>query len=243
MLSAFRKVLPNEDCIFFGDTKNMPYGEKTKEQLISYSEKAFEFFEKMDVKAVVMACNTTSAVVYEELKDKYNFKLYPLIQSVAKILSGMKLKSVGVFATSATVNSKAYSKNINKYNPSTKVIEIDCPQWVKFVENDMVNSIEARVSVEKHLEKMLSFSPEKIVLGCTHYPFLTEVLSMYADEDMFINPADIYVDFIKDDLKKHNMLNPSEKNGIDKFYVSSEPDKFIAAGKRFYDVKDCKLVS
>ena len=114
----------------------MPYGEKTKEQLIEYSSKAFEFFESKNVKAVVMACNTTSAVVYEDLKDKYQFKLYPLIQSVSKVFGDMQVKSLGVFATPATINSHAYSKWINKYNPNIKVTEISCPEWVKIVENN-----------------------------------------------------------------------------------------------------------
>ena len=153
-MSAFRKILPNEDCIFFGDTKNMPYGEKTKEQLIEFSKKAFEFFESKNVKAVIMACNTTSAIVYDELKDKYNFKLYPLIQSVAKILSVRNYRSIGVFATPATIASGAYSKNINKYNPDIKVFEIACPEWVRFVENDEISSPETINSVKKYFSKI-----------------------------------------------------------------------------------------
>ncbi len=221
----------------------MPYGEKSKEQLIEFSKKAFEFFESKNVKAVIMACNTTSAIVYDELKDKYNFKLYPLIQSVAKILAAENYESIGVFATPATISSGAYSKNISKYNRDIKVFEIACPEWVKIVENDEINKPETFDSVGKYMTEMLKNNPQKIVLGCTHYPFLSDVLLKFAEEDIFINPADIYVNFIKQDLESNNMLNTSSNSGFDEFYVSSEPDKFITAGKRFYDVKDCKLVS
>ena len=242
VLAAFRKILPQEDCIFFGDTKNMPYGEKTKEQLIEYSSKAFEFFEEQGVKAVVMACNTTSAVVYEELKDKFNFKLYPLIQSVSKVLAGLPISRIGVFATPATINSHAYSKGINFYNNKIDVIEIACPQWVKIVEDKALNTSEALQSVKIGMEEMLKHKPEKIVLGCTHYPYLIEHLSKFAPKNIFINPAEAYVNFIKNDLDDMRLLTTSKNCGYDKFYVSSSPERFIAASEMFYEVDKCEIL-
>jgi len=243
VLSEFRKILPSENCIFFGDTLHMPYGEKTKEQLIEYSKKTFEFFESRQVKAVVMACNTTSAVVYEELKDRYNFKLYPLIQSVSKIIASGDAKTIGVFATPATINSKAYSKWINLYNENIKVIEIACPDWVKFVESNAINTPEAYTSIKSNLEKMLAFNPDKIILGCTHYPYMQGVLTEFTHKDIFINPAKDYVNFIKNDLTELNLLNNSTDNGFDEFYVSSAPENFIKSAKCFYDVHKCEILN
>jgi len=214
----------------------MPYGEKTKEQLIEYSNNAFKFFEKKRVKAVIMACNTTSATVYEELKDKYNFKLYPLIQSVSKIFANMPVKKLGVFATPATINTHAYSKWINSYNPSVEIIEIACPQWVKIVENNEVNTEFALNSVKSKMDEMLKYNPDKIILGCTHYPYLTEQLSKFAPKEIFINPAKAYAEYIKTDLNSLNMINTSNLKGTDKFYVSAAPENFVTAGKRFYNV-------
>jgi glutamate racemase len=242
ILSAFRKVLPNEDIIFFGDTKNMPYGEKSKEQLIEYSNKAFQFFENRGVKAVVMACNTTSATVYEELKDKYNFKLYPLIQSVSKIISELNADTIGVFATPATINSHAYKANINKYNPKMSVIEISCPMWVKFVEDNLVNTEIAKVSVREKMQEISAYKPEKIVLGCTHYPYLTEEISKYISRENIINPAEYYAYFIKNDLSNLQLLSNKTEKGSDSFYVSSSPDKFIRAASMFYNVEKCMLI-
>ena len=238
ILSAFREILPNEDCIFFGDTKNMPYGEKTKEQLIEYSTTAFKFFENQNVKAVVMACNTTSAMVYEELKDKFNFKLYPLIQTVTKTISSMQIKKIGVFATPATVNSHTYKNNLS----DIEVKEIACPMWVKFVEDNQQNTPEADIEIKKHMQEMLSFNPDKIILGCTHYPYLINQLSKYANKEIFINPSKIYVNAIFEGLKQNNMLNPKSTKGYDKFFVSKAPEKFISSGSMFYDVKNCNLI-
>ena len=241
-MSEFRKILPNENCIFFGDTKNMPYGEKTKEQLLEFSTKAFKFFEKKEVKAVVMACNTTSAVVYEELKDKFNFKVYPLIQSVAKIIASSKNEIIGIFATPATINSQAYSKWINLYNEKIKVIEISCPDWVKIVENNQITTENAYNSVKNKMHDMMQFNPDKIILGCTHYPYLIDILAKFAKQDLFINPATDYVNFIKNDLYKLKLLNTNNTRGTENFYVSSFPEKFIQSATYFYNVKNCDLI-
>ena len=84
VLNKVKKILPDENYLYYGDTAHVPYGEKTKEQLLDYSADILKFFEQKHCKAVVMACNTTSSVIYDEIRDKYNFKLYPIVQSVAK---------------------------------------------------------------------------------------------------------------------------------------------------------------
>lgn len=216
----------------------MPYGEKTKEQLIEYSVNAFKFFETQNVKAVIMACNTTSAVVYEELKDKFDFKLYPLIQTVTKAINNMPVSRIGVFATQATVNSHAYKKNL----PNKEVKEIACPTWVKIVESNSQNTALANSEIKGHLCDMLKFKPDKIILGCTHYPYLTEQLSKYAPKDIFINPSEIYANAICEDLKTENLLSSNLRKGYDKFFVSHEPEKFIISGKMFYNVPNCILL-
>ena len=177
--------MPEESCVYFGDTQNMPYGEKTKDELIDFSKKAFSFFETQKVKAVVMACNTTSATVYESLKDNYSFKLYPIIQSVTKIIAGLPVEKIGVFATPATINSHAYAEGIKKYNKGKQIVELACPEWVRIVENKEENTPEAIEKIKSKLDEMLLCNPDKIILGCTHYPFLLKQLSEMCDESRF----------------------------------------------------------
>lgn len=236
--SKLKALLPKEDYIYFGDTLHMPYGEKSKEQLLEYADVIFKFFQKKDVKAVVMACNTTSSVIYDDVKDKYGFKIYPVIQSCAKILADLPVKKIGVFATPATVNSNAYKREIQKYNQEMEVIQTACPEWVKIVEN---NAIEDNIDLIKvKLDYMLQFKPEKIVLGCTHYPYLTGVLSKFVPEEMLIDPAIYFSKFIKSDLEKSGLL---AMQGVkEEFYVTSEPEKFVEAAKLFYEIKDKPLL-
>ena len=216
-----KKILPNENYIYFGDTKNMPYGEKTEEQLLVFADKIFKFLEKKGAKAIVMACNTTSAVVYEKLKNNYNFEIYPIIQSVSKSIAEMPIKRIGVFATQATINTHCYKKELQKYNSALEVIEIACPGWVKIVENGQENSNEAKQAVK---EKM------------THYPYLLDVLSEFAPADMFINPSIEFAQIIKKDLEHKGLLNKTENESFEKFYVSKSPENFKNAASIFYKI-------
>lgn len=237
VLNKVKAILPNEKFLYYGDTLHMPYGEKTKEQLLEYSDNIFKFFESKGAKAVVMACNTTSSVIYEEVKDKYNFKLYPIVQSVSKILASLDVKTLGIFATRATIESGAYQNEIAKYNPEINVVGQYCPNWVHIVEENSMNSEENQAIILSDLEKMLQNKPEKIVLGCTHYPFLTSVLSKLVPESMFIDPAVDFANFIKQDLQKSNLL-ATDGISSEEFYVSSNPELFQSSAKMFYDVKE-----
>lgn len=237
-----KNLLPNENYMYFGDTKNMPYGEKTEEQLIEYAKKIFDFFEEKNVKAVVMACNTTSAITYEKLKDSYGYKIYPIIQSVSSVIAKSNYKKIGVFATHATINSHAYSREIKKYNTNTEVYEIACPEWVRIVEENKQNQPQSLLQVEEKLEEMSVHNPEKIILGCTHYPYLIDLLNKFMPRDKFIDPAVSFAKFIKDDLEKDGLLNNNKIGGFEEFYVSSSPENFQASGRLFYDVKELPIL-
>lgn len=237
VLNKVKKILPNENYIYYGDTLHVPYGEKSKEQLLEYSDKILKFFEEKNCKAVVMACNTTSSVIYEDIKDKYNLKLYPIVQSVAEILAGQSIDRLGIFATSATINSKVYPTEIAKYNSKMNVFGQHCPEWVSIVENNSISDLNSILTVKKDLDIMLKNNPQKIVLGCTHYPFLLKTLSKFAPEEMFIDPAIPFAEFIKSDLEKLNLLNTSNNKPTEEFYVSLEPVKFQKAAKMFYNLK------
>lgn len=215
----------------------MPYGEKSKEQLINFSDNIFRFLEKKGVKAVVMACNTTSATTYETLKNNYNFKIYPIIQSVTSILANLPIKRIAVLATNATINSHAYKIGISKINPHMEVIEHACPGWVKIVEGKLEAKKESLESIKSDLQAVLKFNPEKIVLGCTHYPYLLPQLKELAPESMFINPAEAFAKYIKADLEKAGLINNNGK-GSETFYVSGNPENFQSAASIFYNIKE-----
>jgi len=238
-LTVFKKLsalLPRENFIYYGDTVNIPYGTKTKEELLKITENTMKFFEKKNVKAVVMACNTTSAAVYDDLKDEVDFILYPLVQNACFQIAAMNIKSVGVLSTEVTAKSHAYKINLQKYSPDLAVYEHGCPSdWVKMVENNAIEDKENQKIIEKHLNILLENKVEKIILGCTHYPYLRNVLSSFAGKDIFIDPSEYFANFIVKDLQEKNIL--SEKNIFKpQFFVTSNPEQFLISSELFYKI-------
>lgn len=239
VFEKLKKILPNENYIYFGDLKNNPYGEKTKAQLLKFTDEIFRFFETKGVKIVVMACNTTSANIFEELKDKYNFKIYPIIQSTASVIGGKCVDGeqptrIGVLATAATINSGAYARELKKYNPDLEVFEQACPPWVKIVEENTSTEPESLEIIESYLNKMLENKPDKIILGCTHYPYLLNSLKKFAPTELFIDPSEAFANFVKADLEANNMLNASQNSGSEEFFVSANPKRFKEVASIFY---------
>ncbi|MBR2430762.1 glutamate racemase [bacterium] len=227
--SYFKKLLPNENTIYFGDLKNLPYGNKTQSELVQLAKNILNFFQTKKVKAVVIACNTSSALAYNQIKDDYDFKIYPIIQASAKVISTLGYEKIGIFATNGTVNSHAYMNEIKKYNSKIIIKEIACPNWVGIVEGLYQNK---ENDIKLHMQEMLAFNPQKIILGCTHYPYLIKELKKYASKDIFIDPARIFVNFIVNDINR----NPSNTIGTEEFYVSANPEQFIKNASLFYKV-------
>jgi len=238
VLARFREILPKENIIYYGDTIHLPYGNKTKEELIGYAKYILDFMSKKNVKAVVIACNTSSAQAYDTIKELYQFPIYPIIQSCVKGIGVNNYKRIGVFATEATVKSGKYTEELKKGNSNIQVKEIASKNWVGIVEGVSANLEKNIENIKYEIEEMLEFNPDKIILGCTHYPYLMNEFVKYAPKELFIDPAEIFVKYIKDDLSKKQLLNNKEAPVIEEFYVSSNPEEFVKNGKIFYSVKD-----
>ena len=243
VLSRFRQSLPNENVIYFGDTIHLPYGNKSKEELIGYANNILNFMESKRVKAVVIACNTSSAQAYDTIKDSYSFPIYPIIQTCAKAIAVNNYKKIGVFATEATVKSGKYSAELKKYNSNIDVKEIASKNWVGIVEKTSKNLQEDIAHIKDEIELMLEFAPDKIILGCTHYPYLMSELEKHAPKELFIDPAEIFVKYIKHDLTTLKLINQSNTQGNEEFYVSSNPNEFINNAKIFYDIHKLPTVT
>jgi len=237
VLARFRKILPCENVIYYGDTIHLPYGNKSKQELIGFADNILNFMDKKGVKAVVIACNTSSAQAYDSIKNKYDFPIYPIIQSCAKsVIKSGNYQKIGVFATEATVKSGKYTEELKKYAPNIQVKEMASKNWVGIVEGVGENIELNRKNIKYELEEMLEFNPDKIILGCTHYPYLMNEFKKYANENLFIDPAYIFADFIKNDLQEKQLLNISKIKGIEQFYVTSNPQEFVSNARIFYNL-------
>lgn len=233
VLSELYKLMPNQNYIYFGDTKNVPYGTKAPDEIYKYTKTILEFFLEKNVKNVVFACNTTSAVAYEQLKEdfKNKLKIFPLIQTVAKsIQEDLKDgENVAILATRATINSNKYTQEIKKYNKNLNVVGIDCTGFVEIVENRLYEDKNSLELIKSKLN--LAKNAKKVVLGCTHYPYLVNIFKSILDTNYF-NPAICLSKIVKENISQSN-----EKGSVE-FFVSKNPDNFKESGKLFFDIKN-----
>ena len=219
--------------------KNLYCGKKIilDKKKIGHNIKIIRSINNLTLRSLAKELNTTSSTIYQDIKDKYNFEIYPIVQSAAKLLAKLPIKRLGVFATHRTILSQAYPREIAKYNPDMEVFGQFCPEWVNIVEKSLINEEKSAGIIKNDLDKMLVNKPEKIVLGCTHYPFLTDILAKFAPPEMFIDPAEDFAEFIKDDLALKGLLNSSQIEGNGKFYVSANPAMFKSSAKLFYELE------
>lgn len=241
VLSQLKKQMPEKNYIYFGDTKNIPYGTKTPEEILLYTTKILDFFIEKNVKNVVIACNTTSAVAYEQLKEKFKNRLniFPLIQSVAKkaILDLKTDDTIAILATKATINSKKYEEEIKKNNPNIKTVGIDCTGFVEIVENRLYNDANSINLIKEKLKIAKENNAKRIILGCTHYPYLENIFKQILNVDYF-NPALSLAKIVKENIIEKPNLN----QGKTIFYASKDPNNFALSAKTFFDVDKVELI-
>ena len=170
VLKTLIKKYPNNEYIYYGDTKNIPYGNKSIEELKELSSNIIEFLLKKEVDIIVIACGTISSNLSSYLREKYNIKIIDIISPTINYLNNSNYNNIGVIATEATVNSKIFTRNINK-----NIKEVACPMFVPIIENNQKE--ELNIYFEKYLDDLKYC--DLIVLGCTHYPLIKEELSKY----------------------------------------------------------------
>lgn len=232
VLCELKKLLPNENFIYFGDSANVPYGEKSKEELVSFSRNILDYFDSREVKMALMACNTSSAVTLPVVKNEYDFEILGMIDPAARFLAQQPTQNIGVIATSATIKSDTYKNIILKYS-AKNIFQMACPGLVELVEEEKIHTDEAKKLIENYVSPLLAENVEKIVLGCTHYPFLGEIITNFVGKNILINPAEHLAKEAFAKLKAANLLN-TEKTGSIEFYTSKDPEKFIKVGQNLY---------
>ncbi len=170
VLKTLVKKFPKNEYVYYGDTKNVPYGDKTKSELIDLSSHIINFLLDQKVDVIVIACGTISSNVSAILRLKYDLKIIDIISPTISYINKSKYKKIGVIATSRTIDSKIFSKNINK-----DVKEVACPMFVPLIENNELDEIDKYIPI--YLNKLKD--RDLIVLGCTHYPIIKNKISNY----------------------------------------------------------------
>lgn len=224
VLKEYIKEMPNEDFIYYGDTAHLPYGDKSKEKIIEFSENIVKFLISQNVKMIVIACGTASAAAYETLSKKYNIPIKNIITPVAQDLDS---KNVAVIATKSTIKSNAWENAIKKYNTDTNVTSLACPLFVPIVEEGFTNTKIAEYAVKEYISKLKDKNIDSLILGCTHYPILADQIQKEVGENVkLINAGSASAKDTKEFLKENNLENDSNNIGTHKFYASDDFETF-----------------
>lgn len=233
---AIKEVLPDEQIIYFGDTAHLPYGDKSKDSVSSYSKRIAGFLLAKGCKAIVIACNTASAHAYSDLK-----KFYPKVPIINVIDPTVKYVTekydsgkIAVIATKGTIKSRIYPRKIIKKNPGLKVPQAAAPLLVPMIEEGFFNNNISQTIINSYLSPSNFKGIKALILGCTHYPLIkNEVENFFNGKVEVIDSASVVAEFTKKTLKKRGLLT-NEKRRQDQFYVSDYTKSFEDTSKLFF---------
>lgn len=186
VLKELLKYYPNEEYIYVGDNKNLPYGTKSKKELLSLSSKIIEFLIKEGVNIIFIACGTVSSNVYEELKQKYSIPIFNIIDTTILKLKKDDVKDVAILATHATIESHIFKNKL----PDINVKEISCQAFVPLIEGIMDIKFK-KLYIEQYLKDIKKQKIKNIVLGCTHYPLIESDIKDYLGDVNIYNMGTI----------------------------------------------------
>ncbi|WP_243371010.1 glutamate racemase [Geotalea sp. SG265] len=235
VLKEIIKVLPQEDTIYLGDTARVPYGTKSPETVTRYSRQITSFLVSRDIKMLVVACNTASAVSLAALKKEFSIPIVGVIEPGARRAAAVtRSGKVGVIGTAGTIKSSAYAKAIKRINPEIEVVTRACPLFVPLAEEGWIDNEVARLTAQAYLKGLKEEAVDTLVLGCTHYPILKGIIAeVMGDGVTLVDSAEETAFTVAEILGKKSLLRPSSEKGNHHFFVTDVPAGFIRVGNRF----------
>ena len=251
-LTVVREImrqLPNENLVYFGDTARVPYGSKSKDTIIRYSRQIIEFLKTNDVKAIVIACNTASALALDVVKEEIDIPIIGVVEPGARAaLDVTKTKKIGVIGTEGTIRSSIYTRIIQAQEPEATVIGRACPLFVPLVEEGFAKHKVTEEIIDYYLAPMKETDIDALILGCTHYPLLRSRIREYMGDTIhLVNPAYEAAMDLKQLLEERQMLNDckAQEHASYSFYVSDAAEKFMEFANSIlpYDIETTKQIN
>lgn len=240
VVREIHKQLPQERIVYFGDTARMPYGPRPQAEVRSFASQIIRFLLTQDVKLVIVACNTATAAGLPAYQQTYDLPIIGVIEPGARAaLRQTRKKRIGVIGTPGTIASKAYEKSLQALDPTVEVFSQACPLFVLLVENDLVNTPEAACVAEKYLHPLRQAGVDTLILGCTHYPLMEEVIAQVMGPDVtLISSAAETAQEAKAILTQQQLLrHEAGELPRHRFFVSGKPDSFTQQAAALLDYR------
>lgn len=235
-------ILPGEDVVYFGDVARTPYGGRSNDIIIKFTAQDVAFLVEQNVKFIICACNTASAVALDEIAGNYRIKMVGVIRPGAEAaVARTKNGRIGVIGTQATINSNAYAKMIHEIKPEHKVFSLACPLFVPLAEEGYIDKEATYLIARDYLQTMLDVDVDTLILGCTHYPLLKQVIAdVMGNKVTLIDSGEETARAAYRLLADANLINSAASQqptpqGEHKFFVSDVPEKFSQVATRFLD--------
>ena len=223
--SAIHELLPNEKTIYLADSKNAPYGQKSKDEIIALSMKNTEFLLEMNCKLIVVACNTATTNAIQELRAKYKIPFIGIEPAIKPAVTHSKTQIIGILATQGTLNSALFNKTTEKYQ-DTKIMEQVGHGLVQLIENGQINSPEMTQLLLSYLKPMIEANIDYLVLGCSHYPYLIPQIKKILPEHIQIIDSGQAVAKQTQKVLKEKIGFTSARNNEPTFYSNTNPKVF-----------------
>lgn len=239
VVKAIRNVLPNESIVYFGDTARVPYGNKSPELIKKYSLQITDFLLEHGTKIIVVACNTATALALDTLQDKLEIPIIGVVKpGVNSALKLTQNNRIGVIGTISTISSGVYETELKINNLSVKVTSTPCPLFVPLAEEGWLNEPATKLIAEKYLEPINKANVDILILGCTHYPLLTEVIrEIVSSKIKLVDSAQAMASETAEVLMNYGLLNDQNNKGALKLFVSDLPARFEIVASRFLGEK------
>jgi len=228
-------VMPNEHIVYFGDTARVPYGSKSNSTVIEYSIQDTNFLLHKNVKVVVVACNTASSIAISELQKRFDIPVIGVIVPGAQAaVHQTKNGKIGVIGTRATINNQAYSRTLKKINDKLEVFEKACPLFVPLAEEGWIHHKAAYEIAEEYLKELREKGIDTLVLGCTHYPILADVIQKVIGSNVkLIDSGIATAEVVKNEIHNSGLNIASTSHGSLDLFVSDIPTKFQEVAELF----------
>ena len=235
VLKSLEKILPRETYIYFCDTAHVPYGSKSVDAVIHYSRNIMDFFLTHNTKAVVIACNTASAVAYQKLRNSYDIPIFDVVEpSVIHSDQISRTRKIGVIGTQSTIHSRAYTRALANIQSNCSVVEIACPLFVPLIEEGWSDTPVAHEVAHSYLQTFQDTEMDTLILGCTHYPIMAQTIQGVVNKHVqLVYSGETVGKNLSAFLETNNCKNNSGTPGETQFYVTDYPQKFDELGSRF----------
>ncbi|MBU0650496.1 glutamate racemase [bacterium] len=237
------KHLPNENLVYLGDTARVPYGTKSQKSVVNFSLQDAEFLMQYDIKCLVIACNTASSCAYQVLKDKYHVEVLNVIEPGAiTAVNATRKGKIGMIGTRATVSSKSYDNYIHLLDKDIEVYSKACPLLVPLVEEGWIDKKQTQSILKEYLSYFDDKDIDVLILGCTHYPMLKEVIRNIMGKDVtLVDSAEAVAKNLEYILKMNNLINFKDTKGKRQYFVTDYTESFLSVSRLFLKDNTIKL--